>query len=245
MIVLVKLFLAHLIGDFILQPNSWVQAKEAKKLRAWQLYSHVLIHALLTALLLRRESTWAVIGMLFVTHLVIDTGKILLQNKKNKRLLFFIDQLLHLLSLAIIYITLLHKNRPIDLSWLSSDLRILQLTCIVLLTLPASVTIKTIISTWTPTSQKDNNKKAIADSLQSAGLYIGIIERLFVFAFTVAGHWEVIGFLLAAKSIFRFGDLRSSTERKLTEYVLIGTLLSFGSAMLVATAYKVLAQHMV
>jgi hypothetical protein len=34
---------------------------------------------------------------------------------------------------------------------------------------------------------------------------------------------------LAAKSIFRFGDFK---DRKLTEYVLIGNLLSFGMAMI-------------
>jgi hypothetical protein len=38
---------------------------------------------------------------------------------------------------------------------------------------------------------------------------------------------------LAAKSIFRFGDLKESKDRKLTEYVLIGTLLSFGIAIAV------------
>ncbi|TVR27761.1 MAG: DUF3307 domain-containing protein, partial [Balneolaceae bacterium] len=32
---------------------------------------------------------------------------------------------------------------------------------------------------------------------------------------------------LAAKSIFRFGDLTRSKDRKLTEYILVGTLLSF------------------
>lgn len=39
---------------------------------------------------------------------------------------------------------------------------------------------------------------------------------------------EAVGFLLAAKSVFRFGDLRDDQDRKRTEYVLIGTLLSFG-----------------
>lgn len=64
------------------------------------------------------------------------------------------------------------------------------------------------------------------------GKYIGILERLFVFIFVVTNHWEAIGFLLAAKSIFRFGDLRDSKDIQLTEYVLIGTLISFGLALL-------------
>ena len=59
----------------------------------------------------------------------------------------------------------------------------------------------------------------------------GMLERLFVFIFVVTGNWQGIGFLLAAKSVFRFGDLKESKSRKLTEYILIGTLLSFGIAI--------------
>jgi len=40
--------------------------------------------------------------------------------------------------------------------------------------------------------------------------------------------------LIAAKSIFRFSDLSRSKDRKLTEYVLIGTLLSYGLAIMIA-----------
>jgi hypothetical protein len=69
-------------------------------------------------------------------------------------------------------------------------------------------------------------------SLKNAGNFIGILERLFIFCFVLAGHFETIGFLLTAKSIFRFGDLKEAKDRKLTEYVLIGTLLSFGIALL-------------
>lgn len=70
-------------------------------------------------------------------------------------------------------------------------------------------------------------------SLPNAGKYIGILERVLVFIFVVTGHWEGIGFLVAAKSVFRFGDLKDSRDRKLTEYILIGTLLSFGIALVV------------
>lgn len=47
-------------------------------------------------------------------------------------------------------------------------------------------------------------------------------------------HWEAVGFLLAAKSVFRFGNLKESHGRKLTEYVLIGTLLSFALALAIS-----------
>jgi hypothetical protein len=74
------------------------------------------------------------------------------------------------------------------------------------------------------------------NSLANAGKYIGILERLFVFVFILTNHWEGVGFLIAAKSVFRFGDLKKSKDRKLTEYILIGTLLSFGLAIITALA---------
>ena len=75
---------------------------------------------------------------------------------------------------------------------------------------------------WSEQIDTDNNS-----SLDGAGKFIGILERLFVYIAILAGHLQVIGFLLAAKSVFRFGDLTRAKNRKLTEYILIGTLLSF------------------
>ena len=88
--------------------------------------------------------------------------------------------------------------------------------------------LKNIISIWNP-----ENISEIDKSLDNAGNYIGILERLLIFCFLINNHFEAIGFLLAAKSIFRFGDLKEATDRKLTEYVLIGTLLSFGIAIII------------
>jgi hypothetical protein len=74
-------------------------------------------------------------------------------------------------------------------------------------------------------------------SLPNAGKYIGMIERLFVLVFIITGRWEGIGLLITAKSVFRFNDLKESNSRKLTEYILIGTLLSFGLAIITGLIY--------
>ena len=74
-------------------------------------------------------------------------------------------------------------------------------------------------------------------SLANAGSYIGFLERLFIFVFIVTNHWEGVGFLLAAKSVFRFGDLKEAHDRRLTEYILIGTLISFGLAIAISLGY--------
>ena len=69
-----------------------------------------------------------------------------------------------------------------------------------------------------------------------------MLERLFIFSFIILNYWEGIGFLLAAKSVFRFGDLSKTEDRNLTEYILIGTLLSFGLAIATAVGYKYLIE---
>ena len=78
------------------------------------------------------------------------------------------------------------------------------------------------------------------DSLQYAGKYIGIIERLLVFLFVVLNQWGAIGLLIAAKSILRFSDLSRAKDRKLTEYIIIGTLLSTAIAIITGLVYTAL-----
>ncbi|WP_461532743.1 DUF3307 domain-containing protein [Sinomicrobium sp.] len=226
-----KLLLAHLIGDFILQPDSWVSEKEEKKLASAKLYLHALIHALLVLILCWNTEMWYLPVAIGLTHLIIDAGKLLLQNPRNKRLLFFTDQVLHLL--AIIAIWVFATDTPPSFS-LTQD-QWLLLTGALFLSFPTSILIRVTISIYTPETGMTPD-----DSLQNAGKYIGILERLLVFVFIVTDHWEGVGFLIAAKSIFRFSDLTRAKDRKLTEYILIGTLLSFGAAIAVAICCAVL-----
>lgn len=225
MILFIKLLLAHLLGDFIWQPNSWVAHKEAHKHKSIYLYLHILLHGILAAVLAGEISFIPYAVLIAITHGIIDLIKLHFQKSKNKRTWFVVDQIAHLLIL--IGITLLYENENIDFLWFDNRFWIL-LTGILLVTKPASIFIKTIISIWSPESQNSHQD----NSLASAGNYIGILERLLTVCFILTGHFEAIGFLLAAKSIFRFGDLKEAKDRKLTEYVMIGTLISFGIAII-------------
>jgi hypothetical protein len=223
MIIFIKLLLAHLLGDFLLQPTSWVLNKEDKKHKSIFLYLHTLLHGVLAWILITEiDFVWFAV-LLAMAHGGIDYLKLRFQKKKTKRTWFLVDQAMHIL--VIIVITMIYKNETIDFTVFDNQFWIFG-TGLLLLTKPTSILIKNIISIWTPESKKSD------DSLSNAGNYIGILERLFVFCFIITNHFEAIGFLLAAKSIFRFGDLKEAKDRKLTEYVLIGTLLSFGIAML-------------
>lgn len=70
------------------------------------------------------------------------------------------------------------------------------------------------------------------NGLEKAGEWIGYIERFLVLTFILVNQWAGIGFLLAAKSIFRYGDLKENKDIRMTEYVLIGTLCSFTIAII-------------
>lgn len=54
MIIFIKLLLAHLLGDFLLQPTSWVIHKENNKLKSIYLYFHIAIHGFLAWILVGR-----------------------------------------------------------------------------------------------------------------------------------------------------------------------------------------------
>ena len=223
MILFIKLLLAHLLGDFIWQPNSWVKDKEVKKHKSIYLYLHIVLHGVLAAILVREINFIPYAILIAITHGAVDLIKLNFQKSKTKRTWFVLDQIAHVIIL--IGIVLLYENKAVSFSWINNQFWIL-LTGVLLITKPTSIFIKTIISIWTP-----ENETSRDDSLASAGNYIGILERLFIFCFILTGHFEAIGFLLGAKSVFRFGDLKIAKDRKLTEYVLIGTLISFGIAM--------------
>jgi len=230
--IFTKLILAHLLGDFILQPNSWVADKERRKLKSPYLYLHVLIHTVLSFVFLWNTDLWWVSLLVGISHFIIDASKLIFQTVKNKKRWFFIDQLLHILVIA--GISFYFKEFSFDFLQNQQFLKILLAA--VFLTTPASIFIKIILSSWTPAPETQSSIQT--ESLSSAGKYIGILERLLVFTFIMVNHWEGVGFMVAAKSVFRFSDLAQAKQRKLTEYVLIGTLLSFGMAVLTGILIK-------
>ncbi|MDF0719806.1 DUF3307 domain-containing protein [Kaistella sp. PBT33-4] len=224
--ILTKLILAHLIGDFILQPNKWVAHKEAKKTASPYLYLHTLIHTALCMVFLWDLDLWWIAALVGISHFIIDALKLHLQKTNNKKTWFITDQLLHALVIAGVGFA----TDQFDLKVLLSPQTLIFLTGAVFLTTPVSILIKTLLSAWTPVAIE--HSKVQTESLTHAGKYIGILERLLVFTFIIVNHWEGVGFMIAAKSVFRFSDLAEAKQRKLTEYVLVGTLLSFGIAVM-------------
>lgn len=230
--IFTKLILAHIIGDFILQPNSWVADKERNRLKSNYLYFHVLIHTLLSFVFLWNLELWWMAVLVGITHFIIDAAKLQYQKPKTKRIWFFADQALHIL--VILGISIFVKD--IQFEFFNHPNFLKYLTAAIFLTTPVSMIIKILLSAWTPVTVE--HSKLQTESLTNAGKYIGILERLLVFTFIVVNHWEGVGFLIAAKSVFRFSDLAEAKQRKLTEYIMIGTLLSFGTAVFLGILVK-------
>lgn len=224
--IFIQLILAHLLGDFILQPNSWVADKENRKLKSLYLYFHVLIHTILSFIFLWDLKLWWVAVLVGISHFIIDACKLSFQKIQTKKRWFFIDQALHVAVIGGISLYFSEFN----FEFLKDQEFLKIIMAALFLTSPASIFIKLLLSSWTPVTGEENSVQS--ESLSSAGKYIGILERLLVFTFIVVNHWEGVGFMIAAKSVFRFSDLAQAKQRKLTEYVLIGTLLSFGIAVL-------------
>jgi len=228
----IRLILAHLVGDFLLQSEKWVQHKNKNKHKSRYLYYHIGIHAIFLMLTLEfNPRYWIAFVIIITSHFFIDLAKLHLQNKKNQRWLFMIDQLSHILVIALV--VQIYEPYLSGFSEINWTMILLILACTIGVTSMSAIVMKVIISKW---NIKKINKDE--DSLENAGTYIGILERLLVFLFVVTDLWSGIGFLLAAKSIFRFGDLSRAKDRKLTEYVLIGTLLSFGFAIGIGMLFK-------
>lgn len=228
----VKLILSHIIGDFVLQPNNWVRDKINNKYKSKYLYYHILVHSITLLVILKFQGYWLGISIIVITHYLFDLTKSYLEKEPNSFVLFITDQFLHLLVIAIVVYT--YEPYIIEIDLFYSDKIMLTLVVIFTITFVLSIVIKSITSIWNIDEDNDN------ESLKNAGAYIGMLERLFILAFVALNQWSAIGFLLAAKSVFRFGDLSNAKDRKLTEYILIGTLLSFGSAILIALGYKYL-----
>lgn len=209
--ILLKLLLAHFLGDFVFQSTKWVKCKDEKGAKSRFFWFHIGVHFILMLLFTGFEvDLLPVVISIGLSHAVIDFLKIKFKNRFSNIHLFFVDQALHLLVIG------LALGLYFDINWnyflQIQNQWLIILLAIVLLTNVAGVVMQVLLSKWDLNNFED-------DALHKAGWYIGILERMFIFGFVIIDYWAGIGFLIAAKSIFRFSDLTRSKDRKLTEYV--------------------------
>ncbi|WP_273848599.1 DUF3307 domain-containing protein [Serratia liquefaciens] len=247
--LLTWLLVVHLLADFPLQPRSWVEDKARHRARSRFLLLHALLHGVLAAwvvagfaLLHGGLSSGQVLTTLLViaiSHWLIDLLKVTLLTRISQAGGFLLDQGLHLTVIALLWLSLTPNAYGL-LSALGAAIAGWQAGLVVVtylvIYMPMGVLIGQLLAHWAP--QMPPSAKADNDSLLRAGKQIGYLERTLILTFVLIGQIPAVGFLLAAKSIFRFGDLRQSDDKMRTEYVLLGTLFSFTLTIMLGLLVK-------
>jgi hypothetical protein len=237
MVILFQWIFAHLLGDFILQTRAMVRHKQRLKARSWMLYLHCAIHGLLVYLFAPGWNLWIIPVLVIFTHYVIDLWKL---NQPEKGVVYFIiDQAAHILTLFVLWCLFVAPPGWLPKNWVSvlhSQKAWAIAAGYLLVTFPLSLLLANATQRWRLEAEENNLRSSI--SLNEAGKWIGIFERILVFTFVVSGHFEGIGFLIAAKSILRFNDIKGNEARKEAEYILIGTLMSFSFSILIGLLVK-------
>ncbi len=229
LIILLQLLLAHIITDFLLQPKSWIIHKQRLKGRSYILIIHSLIAGLLTLLFLQDLGLWYIALFISITHYLIDWWK--LNQREDNLKYFLLDQAFHLIIILVAWLYLIEGFSYIIPGigrMLDSPLILTIVGAYLIVIFPAGYLIGKATQRW----QEEIEDIDQNSSLQAAGRYIGIFERILVLTFILTQNFSAIGFLIAAKSILRFSDKAGSGARKQTEYVLIGTLMSFAITIL-------------
>ena len=256
------LFGAHVFADFLLQIRWIIENK--RRPRAF--LTHIAIVAATAAVLLGAWSYAAhtalkAVAIIAISHALIDWGKLWQSRKpwvhehpRGKLILFLADQLLHIL---VIIFTAWYLREAWNEGWWStlpaqSQTQFLTVLCVsagfILTTRTGSFVIELFMQGFSrskpePSSsaisehvhaEPDNSQETEADKgLIDGGKWIGLLERALIFVLIMAQEFQAIGFLIAAKSILRF---QYAKERSHSETVIIGTLASFGWAIVVSWA---------
>ena len=223
--LLLRLIVAHLLTDFVLQPTAWVNHKKQKKHRSGKLYLHVLVAGALAYLFSGLWHNWWLPLAIMVSHFVIDLWKL---NRPETLTYFLLDQLFHILVVIALWMIISFNLHTVwnYLTALAQNTRFwLIVTGYVLVTWPLGYIIGMATEKWRIAAEV--NKEGLA----KAGVWIGFFERLLILTFIISNQFAAVGFLIAAKSILRFSD-KENTQKK-TEYVLIGTLMSFAFAAII------------
>ncbi|OFX42150.1 MAG: hypothetical protein A2046_10835 [Bacteroidetes bacterium GWA2_30_7] len=220
--------IAHLLTDFNFIPKEKALENYTIVERNYLKWHIVVVFAISWLLSFQLDFIFCSI-ILALSHLVINGfNNYVNKYAKLRKYTFFSSQFLHILiivSIVVLYYNFFETNTifipKINIKYL------LLIAGLLACTKPSNVLIKAIFNFY-DIKISDNNE------LQNAGKLIGIIERFLVITFIVLNQFEAVGFLIAAKSILRYKD--DSTLK--TEYVLIGTMLSFGIAIIFGVLIK-------
>ncbi|WP_298862664.1 DUF3307 domain-containing protein [uncultured Sulfitobacter sp.] len=213
--LLIALVTAHLLADFVFQTTYMVLNKH----RPLILLMHG-VHVFALTALLSGGAMLLALGIA-LSHVLIDAIKVHLAPDDLRS--YLVDQGAHLVVLLLAVTWL--PNEILAHWWppLSTDM--IQVALVVSGLITATMAGGPAVGHLMARFKSD----AQPEGLEYAGRIIGLMERGLIFLMVMIGEPSGIGFLIAAKSILRFDTV--SRDQKLSEYVIIGTLASFGWAL--------------
>ncbi|MCG7531646.1 DUF3307 domain-containing protein [Psychrobium sp. MM17-31] len=219
------LMIMQIFVQFYCQPRQWREEQTRRGIKSLALVKYSIAQAVFASVVILfvtqdLQSILTLVIVLSISHWLI--GCILLLSRNKVRVLL-ITQALQCLILVLIAFHVCGVELSTILSPLVDKLHGKHLAVLIaylLVLKPTSLLISSVLVKYSPI---DKNKN---EGLIAGGEIIGYLERLLILTFVLIGQYAVIGFILAAKSIFRFGELNKESDRNLTEYVLLGSLLS-------------------
>lgn len=231
-ILLIRLLIAQIIGDFVFQTKKMVQNK---KMFSLPMGIHLLIVFGVSVVL--SGWLWQMSLIITITHWLIDSLKIEVSRQKHKStLLFFIgDQLLHFAVIIILWawhfkiFNVLGKAFVLPFNEYKIGLILLGYALVLF---PVGYFIKFATEKiLAPNNmQEGDNGQENEQAIPSGGMRIGQYERIIILTFVLLNQYPAIGFLITGKSIMRFAQHEENIR---TEYVLVGTMMSYAFAILI------------
>jgi len=216
--------LAHALADYVFQ-SRWMVAN---KRQPAVLLLHGFIVCALTAVAL--GGSLALAAALALAHLGIDAVKVhaVPQAQRDRLWPYLADQSAHLVTIGLAAYTVPDAFAQGLWAEYAGNLQqpALLLIGLIAATLAGGPAVGGLMTPYKAQAQPDG--------LDNAGRIIGLLERALIYLMVMLGEPTGIGFLIAAKSILRFDTV--SQSREISEYVIIGTLASFGWALIMAFA---------
>ena len=225
------LFAAHLSADFLFQSDRDV----VRKNETGVFLKHLIVVAATAYVLAGLWSAWLLPVLVAATHALLDAAK--RRWGSDRPVWFWLDQSAHLAVIAALASAIPYPaDQTILWVLLFGDLwwQMLIVAAGVLVSVFAG---SVVIGLWAQPFLLEVKKEGgdvRMRGLERGGKTIGRLERAMILVLVLIGQPGGVAFLIAAKSVFRFGELSDRQNRMEAEYITIGTLMSFTWGFVVA-----------
>jgi hypothetical protein len=236
--LIILLTAAHLVGDFLLQTKEDATGKKEPLI----LLKHAGIVALVSYLMVGIWSSLLVPVGIFLSHAIVDPLKLTLQNRtgntrRARLILFVVDQGIHLIVIVAIASLLAGRVVPEQIYWVHAFGHPYLVISVlfggaILATKVGAIVVGMYVEPYLEQLERlSGDDEPGRRGFIEGGRTIGYLERFLIYLFILVGFPLGIGFLITAKSVFRFGEVNNPAHRMEAEYIIIGTLLSFAYAI--------------